>query len=390
MAQIVNTGRAWIQHGDDEIYVTNPQTVANFQITTTIHLPILSTGDVTTRGPAHSTPTPPTLATGTAINVTARSDIDTDASGNSFYGMHIRLNGGFGFTFGGFNGATIDASVERYDDVAQTQTVPVTLFASDRSSAFSLNGFGYFCGGENPSLTAIGTVTRWDDPGFAFSVRTPMNTPRGDAAPFTINGDGFVCCGFNSINPTAITERFDDVANAWATRAPSVAANNRDLLAGFGTQGFGFTAGGGTSIPSTLGVIIRFNDATNVWTIMTGILSVFRRALAGFGMNGYGFAVGGEQPIGTNRADVDRFDNLNGTDTARSALSTARRLLAGYSLNGFGFASGGTVVAVSGITERLDDVADSRTVVTVLSVPRSGLAGYATNEYFVNYDTMEQ
>jgi hypothetical protein len=389
MAQIVNTGRAWIQHGDDEIYVTNPQTVANFQITTTIHLPILATGDVTTRGPAHSTPTPPTLATGTAINVTARADIDTDASGNSFYGMHIRLNGGFGFTFGGFNGVSIDASVERYDDVAQTQTVPVTLFASDRSSAFSLNGFGYFCGGENPSLTAIGTVTRWDDPGFAFSVRTPMNTPRGDAAPFTINGKGFICCGFDSVNKTTVTERFDDVANAWTTRAPSTGIP-RDLLAGFGTQGFGFTAGGEAAGGGTLSFIPRFNDSTNVWVITTGSLTAFRRSLAGFGMNGYGFAVGGEEPIGTNKNNVDRFDNLNGTDTARNVLSTARRQLAGYSLNGFGFASGGIVVAVSGITERLDDVADSRTVVTTLSVPRSGLAGYATNEYFVNYDTMEQ
>lgn len=295
MAQITNKGRRWIQHGDNHIVLTNNPSITNFQISATIHLPVLATGDITVRGPQHSSPTPTGFAAGSMINITTRPNTETDGFNNIFYMAHIRLNGGYGFTIGGANNVSCLPRRERFDDVAQTQTVRSNGLIFNKTSAFSLNGLGYQLGGENPiGGTVFGSTRRFDDILNDANVRISI-TARNGLATFTINGYGFTSCGFNGTNRTGLTERFDD---STSTNIARTSATARDLLAGFGMNNYGFTAGGETAGGIIVGNIERFNDITNTQTAR--IAAATSGALAGNSMNGYGFVYGGENPVGTN------------------------------------------------------------------------------------------
>lgn len=385
MGQITNKGRRWIQHGDNHIVLANNPSITDFQITATIHLSIDAAASVTPRGPQHSSPTPPVGprdSAGSPISITTRAATRSDGIGGIFYAALVRLNGGFGFTNGGHNGLNPVGTVERFNDVAQTQIARTSTVTRNECAGFSLNGFGYVAGGENPVGTVIGANTRFDDVLDLITIRNPP-TARSGLTAYTINGFGFTSCGFDGTSRTGLTERFDDSTNSIVTRTSATA---RDLLAGFGINNFGFTVGGEIAGPITTGTNERFNDITNTQVTRTSLPSI--GAWPGFALNGYGLTAHGEGPIGVVYANITRFDDVANTIIG-FITGTARRLLSAYSLNGFGFSSGGFIAAVTNITERYDDVATVATGITGLNTARYGLAGYATNEYFVNFDTME-
>ncbi len=394
MAQITNKGRRWIQHGNNHIVLTNNPTITNFQITATIHLPTLATGDRTIRGPQHSSPTPPVtprFSAGSPISITTRATTRLDGIGGTFFTALIRLNGGFGFTNGGFDGASLSGSVERYDDVANSQTARTAILAArDKCAGFSLNGFGHVVGGENPIGTVIGTHSRLDDVLNVQLIRDFVISRNG-LTGYTINGFGFSSCGFDGINRVGTTERYDAVADANTLRTSATA---RDLLAGFGMNNFGFTACGSTTglIGGIVATTERFDDVAN--TQVARVNTTFATyQLTGYSLNGFGVLAFIDINIGGVLALMETRDDIANTKTLLGPITgTPKFLLAGYSLNGFGFHSGGVntdLITVSNVAQRYDNISETLTSVTGLNTARDGLAGYATNEYFVNYDTME-
>lgn len=392
MAQITNKGRRWIQHGDNHIVLSNNPTITNFQITATIHLPILAIGDRTTRGPQHSSPTPPVaprFSAGSPINITTRATTRLDGIGGTFYTALIRLNGGFGFTNGGFNGVSLSDVVERYDDVANSQTARTAILAArDKCAGFSLNGFGHVVGGENPIGTVIGTHSRFDDV-LNIQLIRDFVISRNGLTGYTVNGFGFSSCGFDGINRVGTTERYDAVADSNTLRT---SATSRDLLAGFGMNNFGFTSCGDIAGPIPIDIVDRFDDIANTQT--TRASASVAHQLTGYSLNGFGILafIDINFPFG-NLGLMMTLDDIANTRTLLGPIAgTPKFLLAGYSLNGFGFHSGGVnvdLITVSNATQRYDNIPQILTSVIALNTARSGLAGYATNEYFVNYDTME-
>ena len=134
-------------------------------------------------------------------------------------------------------------------------------------------------------------------------------------------------------------------------------------------------------LPSMGGVTTRGPTHTNPMTITTKPGTTSRllvRLHGGFGFTSCGY-------IAAISGITERFDDVANTQTARLA-ATARNGLAGYSLNGFGFTSCGYIAAATGMTERFDDVANTHTARTAATA-RYYLAGYSTNEYFVNFVT---
>lgn len=392
MAQITNKGRRWIQHGDNHIVLTNNPSITNFQITATLHLDILAAATVTPRGPQHSSPTPPVaprFSAGSPINITTRATTRLDGIGGTFYTALIRLNGGFGFTNAGFDGVNIVGVKERFDDVAQTQTIRTPVFApTNKLSGYSLNGFGYADGGENPVGTPFASHERHDDVINQTTARNP-STARSGLTSYTINGFGFTSCGFNGISRTGRTERFDDSTNSIVVRTFATA---RDLLAGFGMNNFGFTSCGDVAGPIPIDIVDRFDDIANTQT--TRASASVAHQLTGYSLNGFGILafIDINFPLG-NLGLMMTLDDIANTRTLLGPIAgTPKFLLAGYSLNGFGFHSGGVnvdLITVSNATQRYDNIPQILTSVIALNTARSGLVGYATNEYFVNYDTME-
>jgi hypothetical protein len=394
MGQITNIGRRWIQHGDNYIVLTNIPSITNPQITATIHLPVLATGDVTVRGSQHSSPTPPiapTFAAGSMINISTLASTET-VNGDTYYKAHIRLNGGYGFTVGGSDTVNTLNTNERFDDVAQTQTARTGIVQRNKLTAYSLNGFGYVAGGENPVGTVVGSHIRFDDVTNVATLRD-LITSRDGLTAYTINGYGFTSCGYNGTARTGLTERFDDSVNANTTRTSATA---RDLLSGLGLNNYGFTAEGQIAGAISVTTVERFNDVVNTQTARADNSAGF--ALAGYSLTA---AISGS-PLGQGvvLTDVDLvggafliyyINDVSNTRDAGIVAGVGKRYLTGYSLNGFGFHSGGinSDLSVSNVVQRYDGVGKFLTSVVVLNTARSGLASFATNEYFVNYDTLE-
>jgi len=169
------------------------------------------------------------------------------------------------------------------------------------------------------------------------------------------------------------------------TAPMSVAVSNdtasRGLVRLDGGYGFSTCGHDGAAVSA---VTERFDDVANTHTGRTAATTA-RQGSAGYSLNGYGFSSCGN--TGANTGATERFDDVANTHTGRTAATTARQELAGYSLGGYGFSSCGNTGAVSAVTERFDDVANTHTARTAATTARYYLAGYGTCEYFVDYLT---
>lgn len=391
--KIINKGRAFIQHGDNVITIPFLMSTSNFLSILSLHLPRLFDMDVTTRGPGHSPGAFPAgiqTASGN-MTITIRPDFNTVTGTNTR--LKVRLHGGYGYTSGGqIAGPANTGQTERYDDIANSQVVRANLLTFRQGLVgFSLNGFGYTVGGTTTTLVSGGTgnTERFDEV-INSNIQRTSRTPLTFHASFDINGFGFGSGGTTIggvVSP--IVEKFDDVTNSWETRTPLSTA--RSLVAGFGLNNFGFTFGGTDGISSQVGTIERFDDNTNTQILRNP--NDLRRFPACFSLNGFGFMNRGSSLPGPALfGTTNKFDDVANTNVGRTSSGTSRDELAGYSLNGFGFTSCGDTSgggAITGLTERLDDVANSQTTVTA-ATSRSRLAGFSTNEYFVNFRTYNE
>ncbi|KKN31286.1 hypothetical protein LCGC14_0825510 [marine sediment metagenome] len=346
---VTNKGKRWIT-GDDVITFGTSHADNNYRwVATLVSSPM---GGVTTRNNKHTYPMPIYLK---------NEDADRGL---------VRINGGFGFTACGNDGAHTD-EVDRFDDITNTQTVRAVATSRQEPTGYSLNGFGFTsCGfiGANTGVTQ-----RFDDAVNTHTARLAA-TARISPAGYSLVGKGFTSCG-NTGGVSGETQRFDDVANTHTAR---LAATAREESTGYGMNNYGFTSCGLDGTPTD--EVERFDDDANTHTAR--LAATARYSLTGYSLKGKGFTACGNDG-GGNTGITQRFDDAANTHTARLA-AIARRLLAGYSLNGFGFTSGGWIAAITGVTQRFDDDANTHTARTAI-VARRGLAGFATNAYFVNY-----
>ena len=302
----VNKGKAWISHGNNVITFGTAHADNNYLVF--VGLVNTPMGGVETRGSKHTKP----------MEVYSINDSTTRAV--------IRIDGGYGFTSGGWI-AAITGVTQRFDDAANTHTARLAATARQLLACYSLNGLG------------------------------------------------FTSCGYIAA-VTGLTQRFDDAANTHTAR---LAATARFAPAGYSLNGKGFTSCGNTGVIS--GITQSFDDDANTHT--GRLAATARAALAGYSLKGKGFTSCGDDGAVTD--EVERFDDDANTHTARLA-ATARNSLVGYSLNGFGFTSCGYIAAITGLTERFDDDANTHTG-RANATARLAVGGYATNEYFINYIT---
>lgn len=351
---VANKGKRWVT-GDDVITFGTSHDDNNYRwVATLVNTPM---GGVTTRNNKHTYPMPIYLK---------NEDADRGL---------VRINGGFGFTACGDDGAHT-SEVERFDDDANTQTARTTAASRYGLTGYSLNGLGFTSCGFIAAVT--GVTQRFDDSINTHTTRAAATTARYYAAGYSLNGRGFTSCGLIAV-VQGVTERFDDDAN---THTGRLAATARYGPGGYGMNDYGFTTGGYAGSPS--GITERFNDDANTHTAR--IIAGVKYTTAGYAIRGYGFGSCGYDAAVARTGLTERFDDDANTHTARTA-ATARFGVCGYSLNGFGFTSGGDVAGPSGVTQRLDDIANTQTSRTALNNARKYLAGYATNAYFINYVT---
>jgi len=314
---------------------------------------------------------------------------------------------GYGYVVGGIGGSAI---TEQYDDVADSWTTKANLNTGrDRFAYFALNGYGYVAAGysDGSKLNTILSGTAFTGGGnylvrfgnrensrFCFQSPKMYSVIVEDATDITkvgkavvqlkphfvidkLGGDrflvnvnmglGFTAGGFTDSN-SAVTEKYDDIANSWTTKANLNTARN--ALAGFSLNGYGYTAGGtgGTNVTE------KYDDTADTWTTKAN-LNTARGCLAGFSLNGYGYTAGGY--TSSNSAVTEKYDDIANSWTTKANLNTARRYLTGFSLNSYGYTAGGLTSSNSAVTEKYDDIANSWTTKANLNTARQGLAGFS-------------
>ncbi len=315
---------------------------------------------------------------------TARRDLTgyANPTSNNTNGARllVKLHGGFGFISGGSIGGVSTGSTERYDDVTGIQLVRTSITARSTPAGYSLNGLGFTSCGQIPGNT--GLTERFDDIINAAPTARTAGTARNALSGYSLNGYGITSCGLVAGVNSGIVERFDDIGNTQLIRD---IITPRQYAASYSLNGFGFTSCG--YIVANTGLTERFDEIAGDHTTRTAATA--RAEVSGYSLNGFGFTSGGftVTQVGT----TERFDDIANVQGSRTDLNTPRDLLGEYSLNGFGFTSGGFIVALvdDTTTERFDDIANIQQIVTPLGTARTGPAGYATNEYFVNYSTMD-
>lgn len=357
----INKGKVWISHGNNVITFPNAHQDSNYMF-----LAALVTS------PMGIAPSPSGL---TPRNVPHTQPMSVFVSNESATRGKVRIEGGFGFSVCGFTGSYM-ATVERFDDIANTQTARANAtLARGMLGGYSLNGYGFASCGQAAAGGAAGTTERFDDVANVWVARTNA-TPRWGVGGYSMNGYGFTSCGKDgTLQNLGTTERFDETAGLQGTHTTRASATARDEVGAFSMNGYGFTTCGPSGTPS--GTTERFDDVANLHTARASATA--RYGHAAYSMNGYGFIEGG-----TNASNLtERFDDVTNTWAGRATNMTNNFDLAGHALNGYGFITGG----ISGITERYDDVTRSRTARTA-ATSRSRLTAYATNEYFINYVTL--
>jgi len=256
-------------------------------------------------------------------------------------------------------------------------TQPLSVLVKNDTASRGLvrinGGYGFTTCGYVAAVSAV--TERYDNVTNAWTAKTSATTARQLLTGYSLNGLGFGSCGetAGANTPTGVTERFDDTINAHTAR---LSATARYRPSGYSLSGYGFSSGGYNAIDS-VATTERFDDVANTHTARTN-LNTARNGLAGYSLNGYGFTTCGY--IAAVSAVTERFDDVANTHTARLD-ATARFTLAGYSLGGLGFTSGGNVAGVSSTTERFDDVANTHTARTNLNTARDQLAGFSLNGF---------
>jgi len=104
-------------------------------------------------------------------------------------------------------------------------------------------------------------------------------------------------------------------------------------------------------------------------------LNTARELVSGFSLDGFGYTAGGF--IAAVSAVTEKYDDVANTWTAKANLNTARSGLAGFSQNGYGYIAGGFVAAVSAVTEKYDGVANVWTAKANLNTARTELSGFS-------------
>lgn len=350
----INKGKVWISHGNNVITFDNAHSDNNYLVF--IGLVNTPMGGVETRGSKHTKP------------------MEFYSINKSTTKAGIRINGGFGFTSGGYIAAQT-GTTQRFDDIANTHTTKTAATARFYLAGYSLNGFGFSSGGYIAAVTGI--TERFDDTVNTHTGRTAV-VARYRLQGYTLNGKGFTTGGNTGV-VVGTTQRFDDVANTQTGRAAIIV---RQYPGCYAMNNKGFVSGGEDG--GTVNDVERFDDDGNAYTGRAACTA--RWGLTGYSLNGLGFTSCGDTTgVPALSGVTQRFDDDANNHTARLA-AIARYLLAGYALNGFGFTTCGRVPGISGETQRFDDDANTHTA-RAAATARDSMAGYATNEYFINYIT---
>jgi N-acetylneuraminic acid mutarotase len=225
-------------------------------------------------------------------------------------------------------------------------------FANDGAAAFTIGSKGYVCAGSaSKNLYQFDTVTGvWSIAGLV-----PEGMGRAFSMSFVANGKAYIIGGDTAGYPVATVWQYDPnmQKGPWKRKA-DFPAGKRDAGVGFSINGAGYV-GCGFDGGNVYGDLWKYNDANDTWTIQPGVPGdpiIFPSA---FVVKNKAYIVGGGVPPSTTTEtkQVSEFDPTSQKWTIKSSFGGAARQAAFAFGNGeSGFVGGGQ----SGYTTTFTDM----------------------------------
>jgi len=280
--------------------------------------------------------------------------------------------GGFIYSLGGENPvSTKVTTVERYNDDSNAVLARTALTtATTQVGGFALT-LGYASGGFQASQTAV--VQAYDDVLDSWSAKAALPATRASYTPAVLDGYGILSGGDLSGSPTATSLIYDSVANVWYSRADRPISRRETL--GFASPNKYYSIGGETAA-TNLGY--AFSSVSNSWvSIANHPATTIQNGPATFA-SGTGYSMGGQGPAYSAvnyRYNVDA--NLWNTMSPKPTGAHSN-LTSGASLNGVAYVLGGETTGVTLISS-----IESYTPFSFLAVPLSKKSTSAPTSIFV-------
>jgi len=280
--------------------------------------------------------------------------------------------GGFIYSLGGENPvSTKVTTVERYNDDSNTVLARTALTtATTQIGGFALT-LGYASGGFQASQTAV--VQAYDDVLDSWSAKAALPATRASYTPAVLDGYGILSGGDLSGSPTATSLIYDSVANVWYSRADRPISRRETL--GFASPNKYYSIGGETAA-TNLGY--AFSSVSNSWvSIANHPATTIQNGPATFA-SGTGYSMGGQGPAYSAvnyRYNVDA--NLWNTMSPKPTGAHSN-LTSGASLNGVAYVLGGETTGVTLIAS-----IESYTPFSFFAVPLSKKSTSAPTGIFV-------
>jgi|GEM_PF-1400056 N-acetylneuraminic acid mutarotase len=184
---------------------------------------------------------------------------------------------------------------------------------------FVLDGKGYVAGGYNGS-SAVAELWCYDPLTDTWSQRASLPSARRHGTSWTLNGRGYVVCGFGPTNQKTNTVlEYDPRTNTWATKTP-LPADARYGSHGFAIGQYGYVGGGniGSATGPFLSDMWRYNSLSDTWSAIPGIPGAERYGATSWVIDGKGYVQGGCLPSMSFTTQLWEFDPADWSWTSKT------------------------------------------------------------------------
>lgn len=226
----------------------------------------------------------------------------------------------------GANAPGVSAIHDRYNAITDAWTNRTSLPAARAAASdFVIYDKKYTCGGINGGFQS--SVYEYDQQTDAFVTKTSLNTSRRAGSPASVGGYGYIGSGTTS---SAVTEKFDPLANTWTNVASLSVA--RDYLNNH-------SAGPYRNYDLQIGLSTYLTAVGSTTWIARASLPASKRTYQMMTINGNAYSAGGFD--GAESALNDRYNTHINTWTRDNSRPLAAYEIGNATLLGFGYSTGG-------------------------------------------------
>jgi hypothetical protein len=238
---------------------------------------------------------------------------------------------GFGYQSGGQASAAVISSTIQYADNLNTWTTKASIPTARQGSApFSVLGFSYICSGFTTVITS--EVNQYNDSTNVWATKAGDGAgARQECSGFSLNEYGYCCGGAGGV---VITSVYTAATNVWT--AKSNFGTGRHASAGMSINGFGYICGGFVGPSSS--EVNQYNDAVNTWS--TKATAEAKYSIGTFNIKNLGYSSGGFTTAHTST--VHQYIDQANIWISKIGLQTARSYVSSNALNGMGYICSGT------------------------------------------------